>query len=227
MYWRSLLASVAASAALLFPSGSASAQPSAPAVIPPHGQSYEQLSAQWWQQMLAIPLDRNPLFDRTGEDCALGETKRVFFLAGSVGNPVVRTCTVPSTKPVFFPIITTECSDVEPPPFFGRKPKDRAACAKGHMDWVDVGNLEVTIDGVSVPNLERFRVASHDFRFELPPEGNILEVSARAGHAASDGYFLLLAPLSPGSHTIHFEAVITRGPGAGHNRDVTYHLTVQ
>src|SRR5262245_31660253 len=55
-----------------------------PGVVPPTahpgGLSLPEWTAIWWQQMLAIPFDQNPVFDTTGEDCALGEHGHVWFL---------------------------------------------------------------------------------------------------------------------------------------------------
>jgi hypothetical protein len=40
---------------------------------------------------------------------------------------------------------------------------------------------------------------------------------------ADDGYYLMLAPLSPGSHTVHFGG---EAPALNFTIDVTYHITV-
>ena len=42
----------------------------------------------------------------------------------------------------------------------------------------------------------------------------------------SDGFFLMLAPLPVGLHTIHFQAIRTRPNGTTFEVEVTYHLTV-
>jgi hypothetical protein len=56
------------------------------------------------------------------------------------------------------------------------------------------------------------------------PDGNIFGVPADTyGPMVTDGYYLMLAPLSAGAHTIHFTASL----GGGFHLDVTYHLTVQ
>jgi hypothetical protein len=43
----------------------------------------------------------------------------------------------------------------------------------------------------------------------------------------SDGYWLMVPPLSAGTHTIHVKGVISGGPFGGTDIDVTYRLTVQ
>lgn len=191
------------------------------------GRTYGQLSAAWWQTMLAIPVETNPTFDATGANCSRGETARIFFLAGEgSGNPVTRTCTVPSSKPLFFPIINVECSNVEAPPFFGATDADRASCASGFGDDIGIATLKLTIDGVDVPRLDRLRAASPPFDFSMPGNDNILFVNGpTSGRSASDGFWVLLRPPVPGTHTIHFEGKFVSGVGAGFSENVTYRLT--
>jgi hypothetical protein len=47
-----------------------------------------------------------------------------------------------------------------------------------------------------------------------------------AGSSVADGYWLILEPLAPGDHVLHFEATIVAGPGAGFSQNVTYTLTI-
>jgi hypothetical protein len=193
------------------------------------GKTYGEWSAAWWQTMLAIPAKDNPTLDKTGANCRQGETAQIFFLAGQgTGVPVTRHCTVPATKPLFFPIINAECSNVEAPPFFGQTDGARAACVKKVIDGVDISSLKVTLDGVNVPDLSGFRAASPPFDFTMPTNDNILGLpGTTSGRSASDGFWMLLEPPPTGSHIIHFEAKVVSGPGAGFSQDVTYKLTVQ
>ena len=153
----------------------------------------------------------------------------MFFLAGiATGAPVTRECTVPSDTPLFFPIINAECSNVEPPPFFGSTDADRLACAQAFIDDVGISTLKATIDGVDVKSLRRFRVASRPFDFRTPAQNNILFLpGVISGRSESDGYWLMLKPLFPGTHVIYFEGAFVSGPGASFSQDVTYILTVQ
>jgi hypothetical protein len=208
-------------------------------VVPPSGSSaltgttYEGLSAAWWQTMLPITTNNNlnPVTDPTGQNCGLGETARIFFLAGSSGTaPVTRSCTVPDTKPIFFPIKNTDCDNLEVGTvFFGATPVKRAVCATKIINGVVKSSLEVTLDGVAVPALARFRAGSPDFSFTVPgPDSdNLLGVPGPdSGFAASNGFWILLSPPSPGTHVIHFQATLARGPAAPFSQDVTYNLTV-
>src|SRR5579884_1628590 len=83
-----------------------------PGVFPPgshpYGRTYEQWSNAWWQWALSIPTNVNPLLDTTGANCQQGQSGKVWFLAGTLGgSPVVRKCTIPAGKAIFFPVLNT------------------------------------------------------------------------------------------------------------------------
>jgi hypothetical protein len=235
MYRRKIVAVVSVFLGLVLLAPAALADTPGLVVIPPSasvdqtGKTYGGWSAAWWQHMLAIPADSNPITDSTGANCGQGEAAAIFFLAGAFTDQEVnRMCTVPATKPLFIPIITVECSNVEAEPFFGRTPKARAACAKGFADGVGLDTLRVTLNGVDVANLRRFRAASPDFAFTMPAENNILGLSGvTSGRASADGFYVLLKPPAPGVHTLEVDGAFVSGPGAGFSQHVNYTLTVQ
>ncbi|MDL1980171.1 MAG: hypothetical protein LWX02_01590 [Deltaproteobacteria bacterium] len=191
------------------------------------GMTYGDWSAAWWQYILSIPDSDNPLYD-DGSDtnvCSVGQSSGpVFFLAGSWVGKVTRRCTV-SSVPLFFPIINAECSDIEDPPFHGSNAHERRICAAELMDGVDVGSLEVTVDGRKVHDLEYVRVQSPDFQLTLPKD-NILGLKVTSGNAVSDGYYVMLRPLTAGDHVIHFKGACVSGVCEGFSQDITYELTV-
>jgi hypothetical protein len=193
------------------------------------GKTYAEWSAAWWQWNFSIPVPSNPTFDITGQHCRVQQSRPVFFLAGiATGGSVTRECTVPSETPLFFPIINVECSDVEDPPFFGSTNAERLACAQAFINDVGIGTLEATIDGVEVGALSSFRVPSPPFDFRMPAQNNILGLpGVTRGRSASDGYWLMLEPLPPGPHVIHFQGALVSGPFVGFSQDVTYNLTVR
>ncbi len=195
-----------------------------PTVLPvganPFGASYAEWSARWWQWALSLPADAHPLLDSAG--CDAGQSGLAWFLGGSFADAtVVRDCTVPAGKPIFFPVLNTECSTIEGPPFFGGNEAELRDCAATIMDTA-VG-LFTTIDGVAVQNLSSFRVQSPLYEFSAPDGG--LFGGAVTGASVSDGVYLMLAPLSAGAHTIHFGGTQTFGTTTL-TLDVTYNLTV-
>ena len=83
--------------------------------------------------------------------------------------------------------------------------------------------LEVAVDNAQVKNLDQFRVTSPVF-IAFFPEKAIFDIPHGShGPLVSDGYFVLLRPLSPGVHTIHLKGIAN---GGGLLVEVTYHLTV-
>lgn len=191
------------------------------------GMTYGDWSAAWWQWVLSIPAPTNPLNDTSGANCAAGQSSGpVFFIVGSFVGTVTRTCTVPRNKAIFFPIINTECSTAEAPPFHGDNEAELRTCAGGFGDALDVGSLKVTIDGRKVHRLKDHRAPSPVFHFTLPTE-DILGVDATVGSSVSDGYYVMLEPLKPGDHTIQFEGACAVGsPCEEFSQNVTYNITV-
>ena len=90
--------------------------------------------------------------------------------------------------------------------------------------------MSAEIDGAPVRDLaERFHVQSTAFGFTLPAD-NLLKATTGNPYAAGayfpsvdDGFYLMVAPLPPGHHTIHFHGIGT----GGFTLDVIYHLAVQ
>jgi hypothetical protein len=196
----------------------------------PYGNTYGEWSARWWQWALSIPAATNPVLDETGANCAEGQSGPVWFLAGSFFSATFeRACTVPPDKAPFFPIVNAAFGaavfDCEPTqPGVPCNITVLRAAAAASMDPV---TIEASIDGVPVRHLRDFRVQSPVFSVTLP-EGNVVEVpSGTYAPMVSDGYWLMLAPLSAGAHTIHFKNKITGGPFAGNATEVTYHLTIR
>jgi hypothetical protein len=204
------------------------AQEFSPSVFLPNeivsGNTYSEWASKWDRWFISIPASINPTLDTTGQFCNEKQGHPVFFLAGiGTGKPVTRQCEVPCGKPLFFPLITVECSSVEPAPFFGKTPADRLTCSQGFVDLVEVSSLETRIDGVEVMSLKRFRVAGPDTSFRMSPTDNVLGVNASSGFSTADGYWLMLKALPPGHHVLHFESAL---PAFSFTQNVTYELTV-
>jgi hypothetical protein len=219
-----------------FPSSSAAlADNPNPGILPPnsepHGNSYAEWSARWWQWAFSLPVDHHPLFDTA--DCSAGQTGDVWFLGASFaptvtsGGEVVaiadRHCTIPPGKMLFFPVGNAEASTAEGN---GTTEAELRAAAQMFQDLAT--NLSCEIDGREVEDLDAYRVQSPLFTFTLP-DNNVLQffgIDAPAGTTSpsvSDGVYLMVAPLSAGKHTIHFHA---EAPDFNFLLDITYHLTV-
>src|SRR5215218_2172940 len=111
-----------------------SAASAPPHVFPPtahaFGTSLGEWQARWFTWFIEIPAATNPLFDETGALCGIDQSGPVWFLA-PVAHPGVttRACTVPVGKGIFVLGLGNECSNIEPPPFFGSTEAELRACA--------------------------------------------------------------------------------------------------
>ncbi|WP_152038195.1 hypothetical protein [Paraburkholderia hospita] len=215
-----------------------------PDVVPPQqsvdGMTYGQWSAQWWEWLLAIPYGKNlpnPSFYSTGHHCSVNQSGRVWFLteptSGTMGSGAVEQCKVPTGSYILIPLLTAECSSRETAPTFIPTPcsddTSCRACAKTLADSILPGSLVASVDGTPVTGLQSsstpFPVQSPLFYFTMPErnwfsaEGDM--TPAGEGFAVSDGYWLMIKPLSVGTHTIHVEGAVT-----GFEEKVTYKITV-
>jgi hypothetical protein len=203
-----------------------------PSVIPPqassHGQTYGEWSAAWWQWVLSIPADHNPALDLTGADAAQGQSGSVWFLAGVFGSSgaVERTITVPPGKALFFPLINFV--------WISTVPEDPHT-AEGIRAIIEppadaATDLACEVDGVPLKNLAAYRTESPLFEVTLPAGDVFGAGPATYGPSMDQGYYLMLAPLSAGEHSIHFKGTMpaTIAPyWTPFSVNVTYHITVQ
>ena len=212
--------SIVALVTLVISVGTASAQPS---VVfrrdaNPFDKPFEQWTAEWWQFILSLPAAVNPLLD-TGEQCAVGQHGPVWFLAGSLGEVVTRTCTVPSGKALFVPVLNLV--DINGTTQTARELRAEIAPC---MDAV--AGLSLEVDGQRVRNLaEDFHIRSAVFDITVPPGG--LLPPGTYSPVVDDGFYVMLKPLSVGSHTIHLSGASEGCPIQGpFSVDVFYHLNI-
>ena len=185
----------------------------------PYGRTWGEWTATWWQWAFSMPISSHPLFDSA--DCSAGQSGPVWFLGGAfTGTAATRTCTVPAGTALLFPLLNAECSDIEPPPFFGADEAEMRACARAFME--PASDLFCSIDGVAVENVNSYRVDSPLYAFSAPDDNLFGIPGPVSGLSVSDGYWIFLAPLSAGQHTIRFGGMLPGFP-----IDVTYELTVR
>jgi hypothetical protein len=200
-----------------------------PGVFPlaskPYGTSYADWTVKWWQWAESIPTPLNPASDKTGQNCAQGQSGPVWFLAGTFGGKAERTCTIPAGKAILFPPINTECSYKENPTL--KTESDLRACAKHLQD--ETTQMQASVDGIPIQNLQSFRTQTPLFNVTFPAN-NAAGVSAGTSQAVADGNWVFLKPLAPGKHELHFSGVSVDFTSTGTNTFATeavYHITVQ
>lgn len=186
----------------------------------------DALSTDWWQWLLSIPADRNPALDTTGENAAEGQSGHVWYLAGVFGfegGTVERDVTIPPGKALFFPVynyVIVNTPEFGDPEWSPQREAEARQLAAEQVEQAEVVTVEV--DGRPVDDITAFRCQTDEPFMVTLPDGNVFNVPAGTyGPSISDGYYLLLRPLPPGEHTIHF---VTESGDT--SQDVTYHITV-
>ena len=205
-----------------------------PGVLPPSsnsfGKTYGEWNASWWQWLFSVPASKNQELMNGAVDCTVGQSGNVWFLAGSFSSGTfTRSCTIPVGKALFIPLINSWQDNVcvKPPHGVGQL---RALAADSVYPPVE---LHANIDGS--PLLSQ-RAISPVFSYTLPPPpdnviyaefgvsipGDCGTTSSTVDGAVADGFYIMLPPLTAGSHRINFGGI---GP-TGFTLNVTYNLTV-
>lgn len=187
-----------------------------------YGGSYADWAGEFWRWVGEVdPTDdcAEPIGDETGELCTMGQDpdSEVFFLGGTWGGAVERTeCAVPEDKALFFPLVASTADN-------GGVPEDQwddldalEARANSDLDNIPTGDLELSIDGREIEDLDRFRVEAAPYAYTLPEDWNLYdcfgspdETGTYEGFIA--GYFIMLPPLPAGEHVIEFGGVVEAG----------------
>jgi hypothetical protein len=208
-----------------------------PGVLPTNshafGKTYGEWQAAFWQWNFSLPADQHPLTDTA--PVSAGQSGHVWFLGGTfaptVGpggefiGQVTRDVTIPAGTALFFPIINAESSTAEGN---GTTAAELSANSKFLVDFVQTDSLFAQIDGKPLHDLTSYRGQSPAFTYGPLPDNNLLGVPAgTTSLSVSDGYHLLLAPLSVGQHTIEFGGKLVAPPlNLTFIEDITYHITV-
>lgn len=185
--------------ALLLGALAASANAQAPDAIvdpalPVAKKSQAEWSRVWWQWAGSFDERESPVADRTGRLCGMSQEGPVWFLAGTYGTQrTIRRCTVPAGKYIFFPLINYVLF-----PTWERAITCDQAIESAAAVTDDVSSLVLELDGKVVTDLARHRQATRD----------CFDLAARAGGgitpSAANGYYVMLKPLKPGTHTLNF-----------------------
>jgi hypothetical protein len=183
-----------------------------------YGITYPEWTARWWQWVLSIPRNNNPLIDDSGKNSANNQSGPVWFLAGTLEGQAERSCTIPADKAILFPVINFEASVAEG---HGTTEKELATRAKFEMDQIT--DIRAMINGTKLDNLKQYRIRSPLFSVTLPTD-NVLELAAQTTKMMSEGYWLFLKPLQSGKYDLcSFGSCLAGRIKIG----ISYHLTVE
>jgi hypothetical protein len=206
-----------------------------PLDLKPFGMSYENWTIQFWRWLCSIPADRNPVTDRTGIHCGEAQVGGPLFnLAFSDMGGAERTCTLPAGQHLLIPLNVVLVSFAEfPGATSDEELKNLAKEDESSnpfiflsVDGKDSSQLEL-IGGGNLTDLTQFRVPSRAFNVNIT-DNPIFGVPGPT-RAVSDGYWVILEPLSPGPHQIHFKARLTNPltDRLFYSTDVKYTITVR
>lgn len=184
------------------------------------------LAAKWWIWALETTAAESPLLDTTGELNELRQSGGIWFLAGNFGGATVRTVRVPVGKALFFPVANYFAGGFLPAPKKGGYDPGpveyaRKLCSEG---LAGITSMTCEVDGVNkLP--EAIWEQSQPFGMLLPADSLFGPDAQVCAPTVDEGYYMLLSPLTPGTHVIHFTARAGTEPDAW-VLDVTYNIIV-
>jgi hypothetical protein len=207
--------------------------------LSPDGTAYGLTLTDWavayFQWFHSIPRGSSPdlLLDKTRVRAGIGQHGPVWFLPHAFFDEDLIsgtfTFTIPVGKSILLNVAAT--NGAEPP---GRWTEEqlraqfRKGGAEAYLDRIAV--MEVSLDGVAIPDVKGYRVQTPLFTLTLPP-GNLFGLPMAAGKdpravSIGGGYFLLFPPLAVGKHVLVSRTEGIEGTTA-FKREWTFNLIVQ
>lgn len=174
----------------------------------PYGKSMQQWSNRWWNWMVGQPMDTNPTEDLKGKFANNCQTyDNVYFLCGTTKtmNNVVRNCEIPDGKSILLPVICYEHSLLEDSSV--TDPLELLRLSTKDLNDYKVNDISTIIDRKEYnTNNGIIRIRSPLFRITLP-KNNVWGIDKEGFTvAASDGYWLFINDIDPGSYDISVKA---------------------
>ncbi len=169
------------------------------------GLSLDQWAAAWHQWILSIPNKSTPLNDPTGQFASVGQKMPVWFLTSDAYavpriEEITFKATIPAEQSIFVCVQWALAYGDSIPS------KNQIRSGSG-LNTLPVPAVEV--DGVSIPDMSKYRLQTPGFTLVLPPDNvlneNVTKGTSKTFKAIADGYWLLLPPLPKGKHTIHVQ----------------------
>jgi hypothetical protein len=109
------------------------------------------------------------------------------------------------------------------------------SCAEGLANLINRNTLSLTVDGVHISSRElaQYFAESPVFTFGPLPDNNAFDAvgnpvpTGTTATSVSDGYYVMLHPLSAGHHVVRFFGEVDAPDGSLiFAQDITYHLTI-
>jgi hypothetical protein len=213
-------------------------------LVPQSNQPLQALyvlgAKEWLRWVMDLPWSTGPVTDTTGASCGQGQSGPMWFLAGTQGGLLTRSCTVPKNKRLFFPLVN---SWVIPTAEAVEDPADLASYLAFVQDYLPAKRMQtcelhLTLDGVAIGGdttaeidqklwvqiLDPFDVVVNDDNWASPwgRPGGFTPAATIAGHWA------LITPLTTGNHVLEFGgSLCDESDVVQFTTSAVYNLTVQ
>jgi hypothetical protein len=201
-------------------------------------KAYEEHAGEWLDWALGQPQSTaSPIADETGEFCDDGQSGPVWYLAGTFGGPVERSCTIPEHRYLYFPLVNRWI--INPPGYdFWESEEQYLEFAE---EWFTDHRartcaLTLRLDGEDLlgDDLEELDEALYvdvldPVIVDINPDNWATQFGFLGGPTptVTDGHFALLRPLEPGDHVLEFGATICDGEDIEFDTLAVYNLTVE
>lgn len=182
---------------------------------------YGDLVGEWWQWAWENCCG---MFDEGEVDCSLGQSGRVWFLAGTFGGTAERSCTIPRKKSLFIPLVNYFIfyeAGVDPEELDLTLEEKRifldGQIGGGSLSEPEaVAALAAYLADLEPPDLVGSRsTAACDLHATLDGEPLVFTTPIVRGQsgpftittdneALADGFYILLPPLDSGLHELKF-----------------------
>jgi hypothetical protein len=178
-----------------------------PANAHPHGYSLVDLGTAWNAWSLSAPFETNPFMQARCEQSPLDP--KIWFLPEPYpGGPTVAACSVPQGAFLLVSPFFLECSQAESEPFHGDNEAELRACVETGFDHLS--SVAMTLDGQKATDLADYVVTT---RLDTVPAESLLGDDPTL--TMNKGFFMVIAPLSRGTHTLSASWKIDSWPELG------------
>jgi predicted secreted protein with PEFG-CTERM motif len=194
----------------------------------PYGFTLEEWAAKSWQRIFSMSSASDGRQDEGDADnsCAINQGGPVWHLGGSTGEGGSKksVCTIPMGKAFLYPVLTGACTYADTPN--AKSDTELRSCA---MSGDEGALIEMSIDGIKLEDINRYRVQSSPFDVVIP-EGNVFGISPGPTRGVADCWCVMIEHLPVGRHVIKHTVSIPGNPTIGISAfaaETTYDLIVQ
>jgi hypothetical protein len=165
----------------------------------------------WWKWFLITPAATNPGVDESGRFADENQpSEYVWFLAGKLGSETQsiprRSCIIPSSRSILFPVINCEVNPIECPELS----TERDLMEYVRTDENKIVRKDCFLDGKRIP-VQRVKSEPDVFEAQIHPENPFGGRQGGYAPVAADGYWIFLMPLPAGKHSLVFSGSCENG----------------